>query len=182
MLEISSNYWSINLPMASRTSTKLLTGIDGVYYTTNDQVSAYNQTPLSEDIKKLTSFVVGGNYYMFERRFYGICAVQISLVESWQSILLNWLQKKQAFSYIDDVILQANTKAEMRKNLDFNFQCLRSSGLKAAPNKTKLWEMFNSVDTLSLTKESKQPPKRYKAWKIWRALKTRQTYCASQEV
>ena len=68
--------------MASRTSTKLLTGIDGVYYTTNDQVSAYNQTPLSEDIKKLTSFVVGGNYYMFERRFYGICAVQISLVES----------------------------------------------------------------------------------------------------
>ena len=49
------------------------------------------------------------------------------------------IAKKQAITYIDDVILQAKTKAEMWKNLDFYLKCLRSSGLKATPNKTKLF-------------------------------------------
>ena len=47
----------------------LLTKLDGTYYTTSDLASAYNQVPLSEDTKKLTSFVVGGKQYMFERGF-----------------------------------------------------------------------------------------------------------------
>ena len=47
----------------------LLTRLDGVYYTTSDLASAYNQVPCSEDTKKLTSFVVGGKQYMFERGF-----------------------------------------------------------------------------------------------------------------
>ena len=38
----------------------LLTRLDGVYYTTSDMASVHNQVPLSEDTKKLTSFVVGG--------------------------------------------------------------------------------------------------------------------------
>ena len=49
------------------------------------------------------------------------------------------IAKKQAITYIDDVIFQAKTKAEMWKNLESYFKCLRSSGLKAAPNKTKLF-------------------------------------------
>ena len=49
------------------------------------------------------------------------------------------IAKKEAITYIDDVILQAKTKAEMWKNLESHFKCLRSSGLKAAPNKTKLF-------------------------------------------
>ena len=49
------------------------------------------------------------------------------------------IAKKQALTYIDDVILQAKTKAEMWENLESYFKCLRSSGLKAAPNKTKLF-------------------------------------------
>ena len=47
------------------------------------------------------------------------------------------IAKNQAITYIDDVILQAKTKAEMWKKLASYFKCLRSSGLKAAPNKTK---------------------------------------------
>ena len=43
--------------------------------------------------------------------------------------------KKQAITYIDDVILQAKTKAEMWKTLESYFQCSRSSGLTASPNK-----------------------------------------------
>ena len=37
----------------------LLTKHDGVYNTTSDSLSAYNQVPLSEGTKKLISFVVG---------------------------------------------------------------------------------------------------------------------------
>ena len=48
------------------------------------------------------------------------------------------IAKKQAITFIDDVILQAKTKAQMCKNLESYFKCLRSSGLKAALNKTKL--------------------------------------------
>ena len=47
------------------------------------------------------------------------------------------IAKKQAITYIDGVILQARNKAEMWKLLEAYFQCLTSSGLKAAPNKTK---------------------------------------------
>ena len=53
----------------------LLTRLDGILYTTSDLASAYNQVPLSEDTKKLTSFVVGAKQYMFERRLYGLCGL-----------------------------------------------------------------------------------------------------------
>ena len=49
------------------------------------------------------------------------------------------IAKKQAITYIDDVILQAKTRAEMWINLESYFKCLRSSGLKAAPKKTKIF-------------------------------------------
>ena len=49
------------------------------------------------------------------------------------------IAKKQAITYIDDVILQTKTKAGMSKKLESYFRCLRSSELKAAANKTKLF-------------------------------------------
>ena len=49
------------------------------------------------------------------------------------------IAKKQAITYIDDVILQAKTKKDMWKTLESYFQSLRSSGLKVAPNKTTLF-------------------------------------------
>ena len=49
------------------------------------------------------------------------------------------IAKKQALTYNHDVILQAKTMAEMWKSSESYFHCLRSSGLKPAPNKTKLF-------------------------------------------
>ena len=115
----------------------LLIRLDGVYYTTNDLASAYNQVPLSEDTKKLTSFVVGGKQYMFQRGFYGLCGLPNFFSRIMTIHFAEMIAKKQAITYIDDVILQAETKEEMWKNLESYFKCLRSSGLKAAPNKTK---------------------------------------------
>ena len=101
--------------------------------------SAYNQVPLSEDTKKLTSFVVVGKQYMFERGFYGLCGLPNCFSRIMTIHFAEMIAKEQAFTYIDDVILEAKTKAEMWKNLESYFKCLRSSGLKAAPNKTKLF-------------------------------------------
>ena len=117
----------------------LLTRLDGVYYTTSDLASAYNQVPLSGDTKKLTSFVVGGKQYKFERGFYGLCGLPNFFLRIMTIHFSEMIAKKQAITYIDDVILQAKTKAEMWKNLESYFKCLGSSGLKAAPNKTKIF-------------------------------------------
>ena len=117
----------------------LLNRLDGVYYTTSDLASAYNQVPLSDETKKLTSFVVGGKQYMFERGFYGLCGLPNFFSRIMTIHFAEVISTKQTITYIDDVILQAKTKARMWKNLDFYFRCLRSSGLKAAPNETKLF-------------------------------------------
>ena len=117
----------------------LLIRLNGVYYTTRELASAYNQVPLSEDTKKVTSFVVGGKQYMFERGFYGLCGLLNFFSRIMTIHFSEMIARKQSITYIDDVILQAKTKAEKCKNLEWYFKCLRSSGLKAAPSKTKLF-------------------------------------------
>ena len=93
----------------------LLTRLDGVYYTTSDLASAYNQVPLSEDSKKIISFVVGGKQYMFERRFYGLCGLPNFFRRIMTIHFSEMIAEKQAITYIDDVILQAKTKAKCGK-------------------------------------------------------------------
>ena len=117
----------------------LLTRLDGVYYTISDLASTYNQVPLSEDTKKLTSFVVGGKQYMFERGFCGLCGLPNFFSRIMTIYFAEMIAKKQAITYNDDVILQGKTEAEMWKSLESYFKCLKSTGLKAAPNKTKLF-------------------------------------------
>ena len=103
----------------------LLTRLDGVYYTTSDMVSAYNQVLLSEDTKKLTSFVVGGKQYIIERGFYGPWGLPNFCSRIMTIHFAEMTATKEAITYIDDVILQAKTKAEMWENLESFFKCLR---------------------------------------------------------
>ena len=117
----------------------LLHRFQGVYYTTSDLVAAYNQVPLSEDTKKLTSFVVCGKQYMFERGFYGPCGLPKFFCRIMTIHFVEMIARKQGITFIDDVILQAKTMTEMWINFESCFQCLKSSALKAAPNKTKLF-------------------------------------------
>ena len=76
---------------------------------------------------------------MFERRFYGLCSLPNFFCRIMTIHYAEIISRKQAIKYIDDVILQAKTKNDMQENLESCFQCLRSSGLKAAPRKTKLF-------------------------------------------
>ena len=74
---------------------------------------------------------------MFERGFYGLCGLPNFFSRIMTIHFAEMIAKKQAITYIDDVILQAKTKAGKWKNLESYFKCVKSSGLKAAPNKTK---------------------------------------------
>ena len=76
---------------------------------------------------------------MFERGFYSLCGLPNFFSRIMTIHFVEKIAKKQAITYIDNVILQAKTKAEMWKNLECFIKCLRSSGMKPAPNKTKLF-------------------------------------------
>ena len=103
----------------------LLTRFDQKYYTTIDLASTYNQVALSEETKKLTSFVVGGKQFMSEPGFYGLCGLPNFYSRIMTIHFSEMIAKRQAITYIDDVILQAKTKAEMWKNIESYFKCLR---------------------------------------------------------
>ena len=117
----------------------LPTRLDRVYYTTSDLVSAYHQVSLSEDTNKLTSFVVAGKEYVFDRGFYGLCGLPNFIGRNMTIHFAEMIVRKQAITYTDDIILQAKTKKDMWKILESYFQCLKPSGLKAAPNKTRIF-------------------------------------------
>ena len=153
----------------------MLTRPDGVYYTTSDLASAFNQLPFWEDTKKLTSFVVVAKQYMFEPGFYGLSGLPKFFTRIMTLHFAEMIAKKQAITYTDAVIFEAKTKKDMWKNLDFFFQCLRSSGVKAAPNNYKpfLWTNHFLGHIVS-TKQYIQLPKRCKTWIIWRAPKTKE--------
>ena len=76
---------------------------------------------------------------MFERGFDGLCGLPNFFSRIMTVHFAELIAKKKAITYIDYVILQAKTRQEMWINLDSYFKCLISSGLKPAPNKTKLF-------------------------------------------
>ena len=99
----------------------LLTRFERVFYTLSDLFPAYNQVLLSEDTKQLTSFLFSGKQHMFKREFYGVCAVANFFSRIMTKYFSGMVATKQAISYIDDVILQAKTKFDIWKDLEFYF-------------------------------------------------------------
>ena len=71
---------------------------------------------------------------MFERIFYGLCGLPNFFSPIMTTLVAEMIAMKQAITYNDDVILQEKIKKDMWKKLKPHFQCLRSSGLKVAPN------------------------------------------------
>ena len=76
----------------------LLTRFDGTYYTTSVLDSAYNRVPLSEDTKKLLSFVVGGKQHIFKRGFYDLCSLTNFFSRNMTILFAEMIAKKQAIT------------------------------------------------------------------------------------
>ena len=103
----------------------LLTRFKGNFFTTSDLCSAYNQVPLTEETKQLVSFVIGPKQYTFERGFYGLCGLPNFLSRIMTIHFAPLIRKKQAITYIDDTIMQAQDEIEMFEIIDKYHELLR---------------------------------------------------------
>ena len=88
----------------------IITRVNGKLFSVSDLSCAYHQVPLSTEIQKLTSFIIGGRQYTYTRGFYALCGLPkfFSRLMTIHFELLN--KKKQAITYIDDTIMQSQKK------------------------------------------------------------------------
>ena len=98
--------------------------------------SAYNQIPLHKQSRRLTQFVIGKQKYEFNRIFYGISTGPAAFSAFMSKIFRPLILNKNAITYLDDVIMQSQTKDEMFMVLEKYHQILQNEKMKAAPGKS----------------------------------------------
>ena len=113
-----------------------MTRENGNFFSVSDLSCAYNQVHLSFETQKLTSFIMGGRQNTFTRGFYGLCGLQNFFSRLMTIHFDPLIRRKQAITYIDDTIMQSETRGEMFTIIKEYHTLLRKDGLKAAPDKT----------------------------------------------
>ena len=116
-----------------------MTRVNGAYFTSSDLSCAYRQVPLTEETQKLTSFIVGGRQYTYQVGFYGLKPLPNFFSKIMGYAFGPLKKKKQAITYIDDTLLQAQDKQEMFTVIREYHALLRKANLKAEPDKTKVF-------------------------------------------
>ena len=114
----------------------IMTKMNEKFFSVSDLSCAYHQVPLSNETQKLTNFIIGGRQYSFTRGFYGLCGLPILFSRLMTIHFDPLIRKKQAITYIDDTIMQPQTRGEMFTIINENHTLLRKAGLKVAPDKT----------------------------------------------
>ena len=114
----------------------IMTRVNGEFFSVSDLSCAYHQVPLSFETQKLTSFIIGGRQYTFTQGFYGLFGLPnfFSRLRTFHFDPL--IKKKHAITYIDDIIMQSQTRGEMFTIINEYHTLLRKAGLKCAPDKT----------------------------------------------
>ena len=112
--------------------------------------SAYNQVPLTKETKQLVSFVIGSKQYKFERGFYGLCGLPNFFSRIMTIHFAPLKKRKQAITYIEDTIMQAQTENEMFEIIENYHLLFKKAGLKAQTEKKQSFflENFSSLATL----------------------------------
>ena len=114
----------------------ILTRVNGKVFSVSDLSCAYHQVPLSPEAQKLTRFIIGGRQYTYTRGFYGLFGLPNFFSRLLTIHFDPLIKKKQAITYVDDTIMQSQTKIEMFTVINEYHTLLRKAGLKAAPDKT----------------------------------------------
>ena len=114
----------------------IMTRVNGKFFSVSDLSCAYHQVPLSSETQKLTSFIFSGRQYTFTRGFYGLCGLPNFFSRLMTIHFDPLIRKKQAITYIDDTIMQSQTRGEMFTIINEFHTPLRKAGSKAAPDKT----------------------------------------------
>ena len=114
----------------------IITKVNGKFFSVTDLSCAYHQVPLSFETQKLTNFIIGGRQYTFTRGFYGLCGLP-NFFSRLMTIQFDPLIKnKQAITYIDDTVMQSQSRGETFTIINEYHTFLQKAGLKAAPDKT----------------------------------------------
>ena len=127
---------SYKLLLAVRTSSYEYDKSDRKFFSVSDLSCAYHQVPLSSETQKLTSFIIDGRQYTFNRGFYGLCGLPNFFSRLMTIHFDPLIKKRQAITYIDDTIMQSQTRGEMFIIINEYHTLIRKAGLKAAPDKT----------------------------------------------
>ena len=114
----------------------IMTRMNGKFFAVSHLSCAYHQVPLGFEIQKLTNFIIGGRQYTFTRGFYGVCGSPNFLSRLMTIRFDPLIRKNQAITYIDDTIMQLQTRSEMSTITNDYDTLLRKAGLKAASDKT----------------------------------------------
>ena len=114
----------------------LITRVNGSYFTSSDLSCAYHQVPLTPETQKLTGFIIGGRQYTYQVGFYGLKPLPNFFSKLMRYAFGPLIKEKKAITYIDDTLLQSNTKEEMFNIIKEYHALLRKANLKAAPDKT----------------------------------------------
>ena len=114
----------------------IMTRGNGKFFSVSDLSCAYHQVHLSYEPQKLTSFIIGGRQYTFLRGFYGLCGLPNFFSRLMTIHFDPLIRKKQAITYIDDTIMQPQTRSEIFTIINEYHTLLRKAGLKTAPDKT----------------------------------------------
>ena len=72
--------------------------------------SAFNQTPLDKQPRRLTQFVIGNQQHEFKRLFYGLSIGPAVLSSFMNKIFRPLILNKNAITNLDDVFMQSQTK------------------------------------------------------------------------
>ena len=110
--------------------------VNGQVFSVSDHSCAFHQVPLSPETQNPTSFIFGGEQYTCTRGFYGLCGLPNFFSQLMTFQFDSLIRKKQAITYIDDTIMQSQTKNEMFTVMNEYNTLPRKAGFKAAPDTT----------------------------------------------
>ena len=114
----------------------VMTRVNGKVSSVSDISCAYREIPLSPETQKLTSFIIGGKQCTYTRGFFDLCGLPNFFSRLMTIHFDPLIKKKQAFTYIDDTIMQSQSNNEMFTVINEYHTLLRRAGLKTAPDKT----------------------------------------------
>ena len=107
------------------------------FYSTIDLSKAFHQIPLSENAKKIATFVTPFGCYSFNRAPYGVKNISIVFTALMNKVLKDALNS-YCFAWIDDICVYSETYGDHLKHLADILERLRQANLTIEPRKTRI--------------------------------------------
>ena len=92
--------------------------VNGKFFSVSDLSCAYHPVTLSFETQKFTSSIIGGRQNSFTRGFCGLCGLPNFFSRLMTIHFDPLIKKKQAFTNIDDTIMQSQARGEMFTNIN----------------------------------------------------------------